>query len=77
MTGRARRAAERVADRIQRAGSWLLGRWRRSLQLRVAATTLLVCGSVVVLVGVLLMHQITQGVLNNKLRAAEGRRAAA
>jgi two-component system sensor histidine kinase MtrB len=71
MNGRARRAVEWVAGRIQRAGQWLLGRWRRSLQLRVAATTLVVCGFVVLLVGVLLMHEITQGVLKNKLRAAE------
>src|SRR5437764_13727955 len=71
MTGPALRAADLVAGRIRRGWQWLLGRWRRSLQLRVAATTLLVCGAVVLLVGILLMQQITQGVLNNKQRAAE------
>src|SRR6266540_2363218 len=78
MTGqvrRARRAAGRVAGLraglVEGAGQWLLRRWRRSLQLRVAATTMVACGLVVLLVGIALMHQITQGVLENKVRAAE------
>jgi two-component system, OmpR family, sensor histidine kinase MtrB len=71
MTGAVQGVAGRTAGRVRRAGEWMRHRWRRSLQLRVAATTLLVCGAVVLLVGILLMRQITQGVLNNKLRAAE------
>jgi two-component system sensor histidine kinase MtrB len=67
VSGRARR----VASRVLAGGRWLVARWRRSLQLRVAATTMVVCGFVVVLVGVMLMHQITQGVLDNKVKAAE------
>jgi two-component system sensor histidine kinase MtrB len=53
------------------AGRRLRHRWRSSLQLRVAATTLLVSGAVVLMVGVALLHQIARGVLDNKLRAAQ------
>jgi two-component system, OmpR family, sensor histidine kinase MtrB len=66
----ARSAAVRLG-RLRHVPRWLLRRWRRSLQLRVAVTTLVVCGTVVVLVGIILMHQITRGVLENKQRAAE------
>jgi two-component system sensor histidine kinase MtrB len=44
--------------------------WRRSLQLRVAATTLLVSTLVIVVVGVLLVNAITAGLLDAKQKAA-------
>lgn len=49
---------------------WTTDRWRRSLQLRVAATTALVSGVVIVVVGVLLVNTIISGVLNAKRKAA-------
>jgi two-component system sensor histidine kinase MtrB len=49
---------------------WLSDRWRRSLQLRVAATTLLASGVVVLVLGVLLVSTITGGLLNAKRKAA-------
>lgn len=49
---------------------WLSDRWRRSLQLRVAATTVLVSGVVVLVVGILLVNMITTGVLGAKSKAA-------
>jgi two-component system sensor histidine kinase MtrB len=57
--------------RVRAAGRRLRHRWRSSLQLRVAASTLLVSGAVVLMVGVALLHQVARGVLDNKLRAAE------
>ena len=68
---RARAAAVRLGGRLRRGPAWLLRRWRRSLQLRVAVTMLLVGGFVVVLVGIILTHQIAQGLLESKQRAAE------
>ena len=44
--------------------------WRRSLQLRVVTTTLLVSGVVVVLLGIVLLDQVTQGLLEAKVRVA-------
>jgi two-component system, OmpR family, sensor histidine kinase MtrB len=60
-----------VVGRVRAAGRRLRRRWRSSLQLRVAATTLLVSGAVVLMVGVALLHQVARGVLDNKLRAAQ------
>jgi two-component system, OmpR family, sensor histidine kinase MtrB len=68
---RSRATLTRGIGALRRGVRWALKRWRRSLQLRVAMTTLLVCGFVVVLVGIILMSQITRGVLENKQRAAE------
>jgi two-component system sensor histidine kinase MtrB len=44
--------------------------WRHSLQLRVAATTLVVTGLVVLFVGIYLVNRINSGVLNAKRDAA-------
>jgi two-component system sensor histidine kinase MtrB len=44
--------------------------WRRSIRVRVATTTLVVSGMVVVLLGVFLMQQITNALLEAKERAA-------
>jgi two-component system sensor histidine kinase MtrB len=67
----ARAAVVRFGGRLRGGPSWMLHRWRRSLQLRVAVTTLLVSGFVVILVGIILMHQIAKGVLDSKQHAAE------
>ena len=48
----------------------LLHRWRASLQTRVAVTTFLLSGLVVLLLGVLLMQQIRSGVLDAKQRSS-------
>jgi two-component system, OmpR family, sensor histidine kinase MtrB len=64
-------AALRLARRHSRDFlRWLSDRWRRSLQLRVAATTVLASGVVVLILGVLLVNMITTGLLNAKRRAA-------
>jgi two-component system, OmpR family, sensor histidine kinase MtrB len=49
---------------------WAIERWRRSLQLRVAATTVLLSGLVVLIVGVLSVGAISSGVLDGKRKAA-------
>ncbi|HEX5495205.1 MAG TPA: MtrAB system histidine kinase MtrB [Mycobacteriales bacterium] len=54
------RAALRLARR----------RWRRSLQLRVATTTLVASGVVVLVVGGALINQVAAGVLDAKVKAA-------
>jgi two-component system sensor histidine kinase MtrB len=51
-------------------GSAVLHRWRGSLQLRVVATTLVLSATVTVLLGLVLLHQIRDGLLDAKLRAA-------
>jgi two-component system sensor histidine kinase MtrB len=66
----AARALRRTRRHSVEAVGWLSDRWRRSLQLRVAATTLLVSTVVVVVVGVLLVNTITAGLLEAKKRAA-------
>jgi two-component system sensor histidine kinase MtrB len=60
-------------DALRRAvGSWrwFNQRWRRSLQLRVAATTVLISSLVVIVVGMLSVGTITAGVLDAKRTAA-------
>ncbi|MGI8761923.1 MAG: MtrAB system histidine kinase MtrB [Jatrophihabitantaceae bacterium] len=53
---------------LHRAGRF----WRGSLQLRVAATTLLVSGVVVLIIGVFIIDQVAAGVLRAKREAAIG-----
>ena len=45
-------------------------RWHRSLQLRVIGTTLVVSVAVVAVLGIFLMQQIANGLLNNERNAA-------
>ena len=59
-----------AAVRIRDVGMALRHRWRGSLQLRVAATTLVVSALVTVLLGVVLLHQIRNGLLDAKTRAS-------
>ena len=54
----------------RRCSGWMLCRWRRSLQLRVAATTALVSAVVVLIIGVVLLGQISGGLLDAKRKAA-------
>ena len=54
----AQRQARLVAGRLRR-------RWHRSLQLRVAATTLVICVVVVTVLGFFLVQQIASGLLNS------------
>jgi two-component system sensor histidine kinase MtrB len=67
-------AAAGAVRQLQRhavgAVRWASERWRRSLQLRVGATTLLVSTLVVVVVGVVLVNSITAGLLDAKQKAA-------
>ena len=54
---------------LRRIGSWLAavgGAWRRSLQLRVATTTFVITGTVVLIIGIFLLDQVTAGVLKDK-----------
>ncbi|HEY0167806.1 MAG TPA: MtrAB system histidine kinase MtrB [Jatrophihabitans sp.] len=71
----------RVNQLLQGAADWLNHRsspgvsrlsttWRRSLQLRVAATTTIVTGVIVLLIGVFLIDQIGNGVLKAKRDAS-------
>lgn len=72
------RAARRRGRSVVRSGStWLksvfehaLDTWRRSLQLRVGATTVAVAGAVVVVIGVILVDKVAGGVLHAKRDAA-------
>jgi two-component system sensor histidine kinase MtrB len=59
LTTGARRVVERAGDS-----------WRRSLQLRVGATTVVVTGVVVIVIGLFLVDKVTGGVLNAKRDAA-------
>ncbi|MCW2494583.1 MtrAB system histidine kinase MtrB [Jatrophihabitans sp.] len=58
---------------LRRLNSWLAAAahtWRQSLQLRVATTTLLVTGTVVLVIGVFIVDQVAGGVLKAKREAA-------
>ncbi|MBA3619048.1 MAG: HAMP domain-containing histidine kinase [Acidothermales bacterium] len=56
----------------RRLGRRLRARWRRSLQLRVVATTVLLSGVVVLLIGAVLIQQLVAGLLGAKEDAARG-----
>ena len=59
-----------MTDRLRALLAAVMHRWRASLQLRVAATTLVLSLIVSVLVGVVLLHQIRDGLLNAKVRSS-------
>ncbi|HEX4654558.1 MAG TPA: MtrAB system histidine kinase MtrB [Mycobacteriales bacterium] len=59
-----------MIDRLRAFPATVRHRWRGSLQLRVAATTLVLSLLVSVLVGVVLMRQIRDGLLNAKVRSS-------
>ncbi|MGB9378626.1 MAG: MtrAB system histidine kinase MtrB [Mycobacteriales bacterium] len=64
------RALERVNHHLRRLDGWGVGRWRRSLQLRVVSSTLLGAGIVVLVLGLILLGQITDGLLSSQRKAA-------
>lgn len=70
LRGSARSGYALVRWRVRRAGRGMLHRWRRSLQLRVVATTMIVSMAVVALLGFFLMQQIQSGLLRAKEHAA-------
>ena len=55
---------------LRRLGSEVVGRWRRSLQLRVVASTLAISLSVVTLLGLFLLSRVTRGILESQRRSA-------
>jgi len=55
---------------LRRLHGGLIGRWRRSLQLRVVTSTLLISLSVVTLLGLFLLGRVTQGILATQRRSA-------
>lgn len=59
-----------VARAGRAVGQRALDTWRRSLQLRVGATTVLVTGAVVLVIGLFLIDKVSGGVLNAKRDAA-------
>lgn len=63
-------AARRLLDRARSGARWVIHAWRRSLQLRVGATTVVVTGVMVFLVGLFLVDKVSAGVLNAKRDAA-------
>ncbi|HVF21368.1 MAG TPA: MtrAB system histidine kinase MtrB [Mycobacteriales bacterium] len=54
----------------RRRSGGLAGRWRRSLQLRVVTSTLLISLTVVTLLGLFLLGRVTQGILATQRRSA-------
>jgi len=55
---------------LRHLGSEVVSRWRRSLQLRVVASTLAISLSVVTLLGLFLLSRVTQGILESQRRSA-------
>jgi two-component system sensor histidine kinase MtrB len=69
---RAGRWARRIAVSVRQGGQTVARAWSASLQLRVAVTTLVISGVVVLIVGIFLVDQISGGVLRAKRSAAIG-----
>jgi two-component system sensor histidine kinase MtrB len=61
-----------VIRRVRAIGSAARHGWRRSLQTRVIATTLLLSGTVSVLIGATILHQVRDGLLDSATRSALG-----
>jgi two-component system sensor histidine kinase MtrB len=61
-----------VIKRVAAVGSAVRHRWRRSLQIRVIVTTLMLSGTVSVLLGVTILHQVRSGLLDSATRSALG-----
>ncbi len=62
---RTRRALRTLDRRARVVAGRMRRRWHRSLQLRVAATTLVICVVVVTVLGFFLVQQIESGLLNS------------
>ena len=67
---RARSATAANQNRVVRLLRSLGLTWQRSLQLRVATTTLLITGVTVVIIGIFIVDQVASGILNAKRDAA-------
>jgi two-component system sensor histidine kinase MtrB len=65
-----------VTNRVSAIPGALRHRWRRSLQTRVVALTLLLSGTVSVLIGVTILHQVRSGLLDSATRSALGQLSA-
>jgi two-component system sensor histidine kinase MtrB len=65
-----RRAGDRVGDSARGVAVALARRWRRSLRLRVLATTLLASTAVVALFVTVLVEQVGRGLVQDKTRSA-------
>jgi two-component system sensor histidine kinase MtrB len=63
-------AARGTGGQLRRATDWVGGAWRRSLQLRVGATTAAVATVVVLVIGLFLVDKVSGGVLRAKREAA-------
>ena len=64
------RAAFAVGRRLRSRGLAVSNAWQRSLQLRVATTTLVLTGTVVLVIGIFIVDQVAGGVLHAKRAAA-------
>jgi two-component system, OmpR family, sensor histidine kinase MtrB len=62
--------ARRTGRRLRAIARGVVHTWQHSLQLRVGATTVIVAGVVVVLIGVFLVDQVAGGILHAKRQAA-------
>ncbi|MBE7190023.1 MAG: two-component sensor histidine kinase, partial [Jatrophihabitans endophyticus] len=65
-----RAGSHAVRREAVRTGRVLLAAWRGSLQLRVGATTVVVTGVMVLLIGLFLVDKVSSGILNAKSDAA-------
>jgi two-component system sensor histidine kinase MtrB len=63
------RTAAGVRQSLRRSARRSVAHWRRSLQTRVVLSTLLISATVVLLLGVVLMQQVTHGLLEAKTKA--------
>ncbi|HWD63127.1 MAG TPA: MtrAB system histidine kinase MtrB, partial [Humibacter sp.] len=70
IVGVCREKARRLAERARTAARGTARAWRHSLQLRVGTTTVLVTGAVVLVIGILLVDQVSGGILRAKKQAA-------
>ena len=66
----ARRAIRAGQRRARKLAAQMRRRWHRSLQLRVAATTLVICVVVATVLGFFLVQQIASGLLNSARTSA-------
>jgi two-component system sensor histidine kinase MtrB len=68
--GRARAAVEAVAHGVGEVRALFGAAWRRSLQLRVAVSTLALCSGVMIVLGLVLQTQIADRLVQGKVSAA-------
>ena len=61
-----------MIPRVVATAKALRHQWRRSLQTRVIATTVLLSGTVTLLIGVTILHQVRDGLLDSATRSALG-----